>query len=82
MGKSWKNRRHARTGYPYSHMRIAHVHIVQPRVHAENGSYFVGEQLRPFGWSCSVETGLPYNADTKRTSTCKLRTGLPACCEQ
>ncbi|KAK9798955.1 hypothetical protein WJX73_009072 [Symbiochloris irregularis] len=43
MGKSWKNRSHARTGYPYSHMRIAHVHIVQPRVRAENGnSYFVG----------------------------------------
>ena len=44
MGKSWKNRRHASTGYPYSHMRLAHVHIVRPKVRSEeSNSLFLGE---------------------------------------
>lgn len=43
MGKSWKNRQHASTGYPYSHMRTSHVHIVRPKVRSEDGnSFFFG----------------------------------------
>lgn len=45
MGKSWKNRQHASTGYPYSHMRTSHVHIVRPKVRSEDGnSFFFGQR--------------------------------------
>ena len=44
MGKSRKRSRHFNTGYPYNPIRVAHIHVVRPKVrHDTDSSLFIGE---------------------------------------
>ncbi len=43
MGKSRKRSRHCNTGYPYNPIRVAHIHVVRPKVrHSSDSSLFIG----------------------------------------
>ncbi len=43
MGKSRKRSRHSNTGYPYS-VRVAHIHVVRPKVRRQSdNSLFIGD---------------------------------------
>jgi hypothetical protein len=48
MGKSRKRSRHFNTGYPYNPIRVAHIHVVRPKVrHDTDSSLFIGAASAP-----------------------------------
>ncbi|KAK9907730.1 hypothetical protein WJX75_008823 [Coccomyxa subellipsoidea] len=59
MGKSRKRSRHCNTGYPYNPIRVAHIHVVRPKVrHSTDSSLFIGlfvETVHPVFGSVSME---------------------------
>jgi hypothetical protein len=59
MGKSRKRSRHCNTGYPYNPIRVAHIHVVRPKVrHSTDSSLFIGEsQSRKHSLACPSREG-------------------------
>ena len=53
MGKSRRRHKHPNTGYPYTIVRVAQIHVVRPKARhpAENGVYIGARRVwRPY-WS-------------------------------
>ena len=77
MGKSRKRSRHCNTGYPYNPIRVAHIHVVRPKVrHSTDSSLFIGKSS---AWR-TQSANLFCSLSVLFTSACYVSLIAPVCC--